>query len=125
MNNSTHGSLVSSNDVNGTNVYGSDGASIGTIDHLMIDKQSGNVAYAVMGFGGFWGLGEEHHPVPWGKLRYDTTRNGFVTDLTKAEVTGAPKRNDDWYADREWERRTHDHYGVLNRPEFVGDRQLK
>ena len=60
MDNSAHGGLVSSNDVNGTDVYARDGASIGTIDHLMIDKQSGKVAYAVMGFGGFLGLGEEH-----------------------------------------------------------------
>ena len=46
----------------------------------MIDKQSGKVAYAVMGFGGFLGMGEEHHPIPWSKLRYDTTKDGFVTD---------------------------------------------
>lgn len=67
MDNSAHASLVSSDDVDGTDVYGNDGAHIGTIDHLMIDKQSGRVAYAVMGFGGFLGLGEDHHPVPWGK----------------------------------------------------------
>ncbi len=112
MDNSTHGSLVSSKDVNGTDVYGSDGSNIGTIDHLMIDKQSGKVAYAVMVFGGFLGLGEEHYYVPWAKLRYDTTKNGFVTEITEQEVKGAPARNDDWYADRDWERRTHAHYGV-------------
>ena len=112
MDNSAHASLVSSDDVDGTDVYGNDGAHIGTIDHLMIDKQAGRVAYAVMGFGGFLGLGEDHHPVPWGKLRYDTSRNGFVTDITEQEVKGAPARNDNWYADRDWERRTHDHYGV-------------
>ncbi|WP_069300690.1 PRC-barrel domain-containing protein [Neptunicoccus sediminis] len=111
MTTSSH-SLVSSTDVNGTNVYGSDGTNIGTIDHLMIDKQSGKVAYAVMGFGGFLGLGEEHHPVPWGKLKYDPAKDGFVADLTEFEVKGAPDRHDTWYADRDWERRTHDHYGV-------------
>ncbi len=112
MEQSTQRSLVSSSDVNGTAVYGTDGAHIGTIDHLMIDKESGRVAYAVMGFGGFLGLGEDHFPVPWGKLRFDTAQNGFVTDLTESEVTGAPERNDDWRKDSDWERRTHEHYGV-------------
>ncbi|WP_417524617.1 PRC-barrel domain-containing protein [Marinovum sp.] len=109
---STTGSsnLVSSSDVNGTAVYGRDGTHIGTIDHLMIDKQSGKVAYAVMGFGGFLGLGEDHHPVPWGKLNYDVSRDGFVTDLTEAEVQGAPERRDDWHRDRDWEQRMHEHY---------------
>jgi len=112
MDNSTHGSLVSSADVDGTNVYARDGSSIGSIDHLMIDKQSGKVAYAVMGFGGFLGMGEEHQPVPWSKLTYDTSKNGFVTDITEQDVKGAPTRSDDWHADRDWERRTHDYYGV-------------
>lgn len=112
MDNANHANLVSSSDVNGTEVYSREGSNIGSIDHLMIDKQSGKVAYAVMGFGGFLGLGEEHYPVPWGKLNYDTNKQGFVTDITEQEVLGAPERTGDWYADREWERRTHDHYGV-------------
>ncbi|WP_417599923.1 PRC-barrel domain-containing protein [Pararhodobacter oceanensis] len=105
-------SLVSSHDVTGTDVYANDGAKIGHIDHMMIDKQSGKVAYAVMGFGGFLGMGEDHHPVPWGKLRYDTSKQGFITDLTEEEVKGAPPRSAEWPADPDWERRTHAHYGV-------------
>jgi sporulation protein YlmC with PRC-barrel domain len=110
MHDSTRGNLVSSSDVNGTEVYGRDGAHIGSIDHLMIDKQSGKVAYAVMGFGGFLGMGEDHHPIPWGKLSYDTSKGGFVTDITEREVSGAPQRSDNWYGDRDWEQRTHDYY---------------
>ncbi len=110
MEHSTHTSLVSSSDVNGTEVYGRDGAHIGSIDHLMIDKSSGKVAYAVMSFGGFLGLGADHHPIPWGKLQYDTRQNGFVTDITEQEVKGAPPRNDNWSTDRDWETRTHEHY---------------
>jgi hypothetical protein len=100
----SHSSLVSSSDVNGTTVYSRDGT----------HKQSGKVAYAVMGFGGFLGLGEDHHPVPWGKLEYDTTKEGFVTDITEEQVKGAPTRSDGWVTDREWERRTHEHYMVPN-----------
>ncbi|MFD2740538.1 PRC-barrel domain-containing protein [Sulfitobacter aestuarii] len=109
---SSAASMVSSNDVNGTAVYGADGTQVGHIDHLMIDKKSGNVAYAVMGFGGFLGLGEDHHPVPWNALRYDPAREGFVTDITEAQLRDAPDRGDDWQRDRAWEKRTFDHYGV-------------
>lgn len=112
MTDTTNGTLVSSSDVTGTEVYGRDGAHIGSIDHLMIDKKTGNVAYAVMGFGGLLGLGEEHYPVPWSKLSYDTGKNGFVTDIREEEVKGAPARHDGWHRDRDWELRTHDHYRV-------------
>ncbi len=114
MTDTKRGNLVSSSDVNGTEVYGPGGSHIGSIDHLMIDKQSGNVAYAVMGFGGFLGMGEEHQPVPWSKLQFDTGKNGFVTDITEEQVKGAPERRDDWYADRDWEQRTHEHYRAQN-----------
>jgi sporulation protein YlmC with PRC-barrel domain len=104
--------LVSSSDVNGTAVFGIDGAEVGHIDHLMIDKQSGKITYAVMGFGGFLGMGEEHHPIPWQKLSYDTSRNGYTTDITEAQLNGAPERNAEWHRDRNWEQRTYDHYQV-------------
>ena len=89
-----------------------DGNQIGHFDHLMIDKKSGNVAYAVMGFGGFLGIGEDHHPIPWNALRYDITRDGFVTDITESQLQGAPSRGDDWHNDRDWETRAFDHYRV-------------
>lgn len=103
--------LVSSSDVNGTEVYSRNGDHIGTIDHLMIDKQSGRVGYAVMTFGGFLGLGEDAYHVPWSALSYDTGLNGFVTDITREQVEGAPERPDDWDRDRTWEERVYSHYG--------------
>lgn len=105
-------SLVSSSNVNGTTVYNRQGEEIGTIDHLMIDKVSGKVAYAVMAFGGVLGIGEEHYPVPWPALSYDIGQGGFVTDITTEQLQGAPERRDDWYRDRDWETRTYQHYGV-------------
>ena len=54
---------ISSEDIHGTTVYGADGRNIGEIDHLIIDKLSGRVAYAVMSFGGFLGLGHSHYPI--------------------------------------------------------------
>lgn len=102
--------LVPSTAVDGTDVYGRDGRKVGHIDHLMIDKQSGNVAYAVMHFGGFLGLGEQEHTVPWRGLSYDTSLGGFVTDITEEQLEGAPRPTGDWTSDRDYEARLHDHY---------------
>jgi len=104
--------LISSEDVEETEVYGPDGSNIGQIDHLMIDKVSGRVAYAVMSFGGFLGLGHSHYPVPWGALTYDTTLGGFRTDITEQQLKDAPEFSDDAWGDRDWEARTHQHYGA-------------
>ncbi len=49
----------------------------------MLDKVSGQAAYAVMSFGGFLGVGERYHPLPWKRLRYDVTLGGYVVDLDK------------------------------------------
>ena len=74
---------ISSEDVQGTEVYGPAGKHIGEIDHLIIDKMSGRVAYAVMSFGGFMGLGHNHYPIPWGALTYDKSLGGFRTNITE------------------------------------------
>src|SRR5207253_6306421 len=63
-------SLVASDRVEGTPVRRSDGSKVGTIKRLMIDKHSGSVAYAVLSFGGFLGVGRKHLPIPWARLNY-------------------------------------------------------
>lgn len=108
----TGSTMVSSSDVNGTEVYSPTGDHLGQIDHLMIDKVSGQIAYAVMTFGGFLGIGAGEHPVPWKKLTYDTNLGGFVTDITQEQLTGAPSWGDNWYDDRDYQRRSYDYYGV-------------
>ena len=104
--------LISSEDVEGTNVYDMNGTKIGDIDHLMIDKISGRVSYAVMSFGGFIGLGHSHYPIPWGALKYDTKLNGYVTGITQEQLKDAPAFSDDSYSNRNWETRTYAHYNV-------------
>jgi hypothetical protein len=74
---------ISSEDIQGTEVCGAGGKNIGEIDHLIIDKVSGRVAYAVMSFGGFVGLGHSHYPIPWGALTYDPLLGGFRTSITE------------------------------------------
>ena len=82
--------LISSEDVEGTKVYDMAGKNIGEVDHLMIDKMSGRVAYGVISFGGFMGLGHSHYPVPWGALKYDTSLGGFRTNITEQQLRDAP-----------------------------------
>jgi hypothetical protein len=106
---------ISSEDIHGTTVYGADGRNIGEIDHLIIDKLSGRVAYAVMSFGGFMGLGHSHYPIPWGALTYDKSLGGFRTNITEQQLKDAPEFSDDSWQDRDWEVRTHRHYGA---PEY-------
>jgi hypothetical protein len=82
--------LISSEKVESTAVYDRRGECLGTVHHLMIDKYTGQVAYAVMSFGGFLGIGESYHPLPWKMLTYDTRLGGYVVDLDRKRLEGAP-----------------------------------
>lgn len=82
--------LISSDKVDGTAVYATDGEKIGHVDHLMIGKRNGRVEYAVMSFGGFLGLGESYHPLPWDALDYDTEKGGYVVSIDKSKLKEAP-----------------------------------
>lgn len=109
------GSLIGSDKVEGTAVYGADGEKIGTIERVMIDKVSGRVSYAVLGFGGFLGIGNDHYPLPWQSLKYDTRLGGYVTGITEQQLKGAPKYGNDneWdWADKSRARTVNDYYGV-------------
>ena len=103
--------VITSDRVNGTAVYGTDDRHIGTIDHLVIDKVSGKISYAVMSFGGFLGLGQDYYPIPWSALHYDTRLEGYRTNITEDQLRRAPARTDNWYRDRAWEERVYSHYG--------------
>ncbi|MFN8700574.1 MAG: PRC-barrel domain-containing protein [Rhodospirillales bacterium] len=86
----TTGTLIAAEQVKGTAVYNKDGEKLGTVAATMIDKVSGRAIYAVMSFGGFLGIGERHHPLPWATLKYDTARNGYVVDIDAAKLAAAP-----------------------------------
>jgi sporulation protein YlmC with PRC-barrel domain len=106
--------LTESNRVEGTPVYGPQGKHVGTIHHLIIEKVSGRVVYAVMSFGGFLGIGSHKHTIPWEKLKYDTQLGGFRTNITPEELTGAPVASGDErdWRDRRREQDLHDHWKV-------------
>jgi hypothetical protein len=83
--------LIGSDKVEGTNVYRSNGEKIGQIERLMLEKTSGKVAFAVMSFGGFLGLGHEHYPVPWQRLTYNERLGGYEVEISDEELQAAPK----------------------------------
>ena len=82
--------LISSKKVEGTPVMDCEGAKIGTIDNFMVDKYTGRVAYAVMRFGGTFGLGASLFPLPWPLLDYDEEMGGYRLEITKDEMQEAP-----------------------------------
>src|ERR1044072_2769952 len=109
------GRLIGSDKVEGTSVYGADRNKIGSIERVMIDKISGKVSYAVLGFGGFLGLGNDHYPLPWQSLKYDTRLGGYRTGVTESQLRGAPKyrADNDWnWGDTTRIRAVNDYYGV-------------
>jgi sporulation protein YlmC with PRC-barrel domain len=83
-------SLIAGSKVTGTDVYNKDAENIGKIHDVMLDKRSGQVAYAVMSFGGFLGLGENYHPIPWRLLTYSPALDGYVVNLTRSQLEGSP-----------------------------------
>ncbi|WP_340317149.1 PRC-barrel domain-containing protein [Rhizorhabdus argentea] len=82
--------LILSSRVEGAAVFNESGETIGHVDDLSIERLSGRVIYAIMSFGGFLGIGEKFHPIPWSMLDYDPTRGGYVVPLDRAALQGAP-----------------------------------
>ena len=91
----TSGTLIAAEKVKGTDVYNRAGEKLGSVEDIMIDKVSGRAIYAVMSFGGFLGMGEKHHPLPWATLKYDTQKGGYVVNLDKKQLEGAPNYDRD------------------------------
>ena len=84
------GDLIASDKVEGTAVYDRNGTRLGSVYNFMVEKRSGHVAYAVLSFGGFLGMGSSYHPLPWNQLTYEPAQGGYVVDLTKEQLEGAP-----------------------------------
>ena len=81
---------LSSTSIQGTNVINLRGESLGEIQDLMIDPQSGRVTYAVLDFGGFLGIGDKLFAVPLQAFQIDRTNEQFKLDVTKERLESAP-----------------------------------
>ena len=105
--------MIGSDKVEGTAVRRSNGDKVGTIERVMIDERSGRVAYAVMSFGGFLGIGDKYRALPWGVLKYNEDLDAYELNVTEAQLEGAPTPARGWdtgTVDRGWERSIHDYY---------------
>jgi hypothetical protein len=104
--------LIASNKVEGTAVYGRNGERLGSVYNFVVGKRSGQVAYAVMSFGGWLGMGGSYHPLPWNALTYDTKRGGYVVSLDKDRLRHAPshKADHDTSSDAGFWRRVTDYW---------------
>jgi sporulation protein YlmC with PRC-barrel domain len=108
----TSGTLIAAEKVEGTSVYNPRGEKLGTIDDIMLDKVTGKAIYAIMSFGGFLGIGEKYHPLPWSTLKYDSRQNGYVVNLDKRALESAPTydMHEDFAWTPEYGRRVDQYY---------------
>lgn len=107
--------LIGSDEVEGTGVFRSNGEKLGTIERLMIDKEHGCVAYAVMAFGGFMGLAHDHYPLPWSMLKFNRRLGGYEVNLSDRDLNSAPRygQHDRWdWSDRERSEKVYEFYRV-------------
>lgn len=110
-------SLILASKVNATPVFNTDGNRVGHIEDVAIGKSDGKVAYAILSFGGFLGIGEKFHPLPWSMLTYDTNENGYVIPLNKEALQAAPAYSKDELADigdsdAKYRERIYGYYGA-------------
>lgn len=87
---SGHTSAIRASAVIGTKVHDVSGRKIGDIEDIMLDKMAGNIMFAVVSFGGFLGLSEKYHPVPWSSLRFNKAKGSYVVEFTKEQIEAAP-----------------------------------
>ena len=74
----------------GTDVYDTAGQKIGEVKDIVLEKTSNNILFAVVSFGGFLGVGEKYHPVPWSSLDYDESEDSYVVNFTQDQLKEAP-----------------------------------
>ncbi|EJU14606.1 PRC-barrel domain-containing protein [Sphingomonas sp. LH128] len=106
--------LIASNKVEGTAVYNRDNEKLGSIYNFMVDKRSGKAEYAVLQFGGLFGLGSDYYPLPWDVLTYEANQGGYVVDLDKSLLEKAPRYSSDKEPafDDDYGREVYGYYGV-------------
>lgn len=108
-------SLMGANTLIGNNVINQKQEALGEIKEIMLDMRTGKVAYAVMSFGGFLGMGDKLFAVPWTALTLDTGNHGFVLNVEKEHLTNAPGFDQDAWpdmTDATWVGHLNDYYGI-------------
>jgi sporulation protein YlmC with PRC-barrel domain len=107
-------SPVKASSIIGTDVVNPKGENLGDIKEVVIDPSSGKVAYAVVAFGGFLGMGEKLFAIPFSSFKYDASRNDYILDMDKARLEAAPGFDADHWpsmSDEKWNRDVYKYYG--------------
>lgn len=105
--------VLSADTLTGDKVVNRQNEDVGKIEHLMIDLENGRVAYAVLSFGGFLGMGDKLFAIPWDALTVDTVEKQFVVDIDKKKLELAPGFDKDHWpnlADRTWGASVYKYY---------------
>lgn len=111
--------VLSASSIAGTKVLNPTGDQLGSIEDLMLDTDTGEVAYAVLSFGGFLGMGGKLFAIPWQALTIDPADHSFVLDVDREKLENAPGFDkDDWptTANSTWMQDLHRHYGLEYAP---------
>jgi len=106
--------LLSTSTLEGDEVRNPEGEKLGTIEDIMINVDDGCIAYAVLSFGGFLGMGDKLFAVPWETLRVDTNEECFVLNVEKEKLEKAPGFDKDHWpnmADPTFQEQIYGHYG--------------
>lgn len=85
-----HTTAIRASKVKGTNVYNTAGDKIGHIEDVILDKQSDQIMFAAVGFGGLLGMGEKYAPIPWSVLDYNEDKGGYVVPVSEDQIKAAP-----------------------------------
>jgi len=107
--------LIRGNTFIGADVQNPQGQNLGDIKDIVIDRASGRMAYAVVSFGGFLGMGEKLFAVPWGAFSQKADKDTFVLDVDKERLKNAPgfdAHNWPQMASREWVTSLYSYYNV-------------
>jgi sporulation protein YlmC with PRC-barrel domain len=110
---SGHTSAIRAKQVLGTKVTDPSGKKIGSIEDVILDKGSNSILFAVVGFGGFLGMAEKYHPIPWSALDFDPDEGAYVVSYTKEQLQAAPAGSIDELTQNDgmgFRDRTYDYY---------------
>jgi sporulation protein YlmC with PRC-barrel domain len=115
---SGHTKAIRAKKVLGTKVKDTSGQKIGEVEDVMLDKESNNIMFAVVGFGGFLGIAEKYHPIPWSALAYDEDENAYVVNYTKEQLQAAPAASIDELTGTDGQRFRDRTYAYYKEPRY-------
>jgi sporulation protein YlmC with PRC-barrel domain len=107
--------LLSASTLKNEKVVNAAGENLGNMEDYMVDLNNGRIAYCVLSFGGFLGMGDKLFAIPWQALTLDTVNKRFILNVDKERLKNAPGFDKDNWPDTtnpEWGTRIYSYYGI-------------